>query len=300
MNSRKELLHMIDLELLEELVAFEQYGTLSATAEHLMITQPSVTRGMKKLEQELGVVLFDRQVNRISLNETGKMAATQAKKLLSAEQNFTESVINFDHMQKYINIGSVAPGPLMLLQSDQDKYTQKLTFTKSLIHSDVVISDLKNYKERLIFTAQEIEDDNEVESMFIGTEKLYVRIDKFNPLSAKKSLTFKDLAGQSFLVVNDIGPWKKIIEDNIPNSKFLYQEDLNSLDELTHYSNFPVFRSNLTMAASNFRERNDDDRISVPIKDNNNEIEIYGTYLISQRSIVQPFLKEVVKNWITD
>ena len=54
------------------------------------------------------------------------------------------------------------------------------------------------------------------------------------------------------------------------------------------------------MAASNFRERNDDDRISVPIKDNNNEIEIYGTYLISQRSIVQPFLKEVVKNWITD
>lgn len=70
---------MTDLELLKELVAFEQYGTLSATAEHLMITQPSVTRGMKKLEQELGVALFNREVNRITLNETGKLAAKRLK-----------------------------------------------------------------------------------------------------------------------------------------------------------------------------------------------------------------------------
>lgn len=51
---------MIDLELLRELTAFKKYGTLSATAKHLMITQPSVTRGMQKLEEEMGVELFKR------------------------------------------------------------------------------------------------------------------------------------------------------------------------------------------------------------------------------------------------
>ena len=39
---------MIDPELLEKLVAFQKYGTLSATADHLMVTQPTITRSMKK------------------------------------------------------------------------------------------------------------------------------------------------------------------------------------------------------------------------------------------------------------
>lgn len=74
---------MLDLELLEELVAFQKYGTLSAAAEHLMITQPTVTRKMKKLEQELGVTLFNREVsNYITLNETGLLAAREAQKVL--------------------------------------------------------------------------------------------------------------------------------------------------------------------------------------------------------------------------
>lgn len=285
---------MINLELLEELVAFAQYGTLSATAEHLMITQPSVTRGMKKLEQELGVTLFDRKVNRISLNETGKLAAAEAKKLLDAESSFTEKVINFDKMKNNITIGSVAPGPMLWIDSHRDKFKQNLEITHQLINSADVEQQLLNYKERIIFTNYEIDSD-QIESMYVGTEKIFVRIDKFNPLATKKSVTFKDLAGLSFLVVSDVGPWRKIQETNIPEAKFLYQEDLNSLDELTQYSNFPVFRSNLTL--DSHLEEQDDGRILIPIKDENNALELYGSYLKEQRSSVQPFLKEVAKTW---
>ncbi|WP_295747216.1 LysR family transcriptional regulator [uncultured Limosilactobacillus sp.] len=42
------------------MVAFQKYGTLSVAAEHLMITQPTVNRKMKKLERKLGVTLFNR------------------------------------------------------------------------------------------------------------------------------------------------------------------------------------------------------------------------------------------------
>lgn len=285
---------MIDLELLEELVAFQQYGTLSATAEHLMITQPSVTRGMRKLEQELGVTLFNREVNRVSLNPTGELAATEAKKLLQAENDFTEKVLNFDQMQKYIHIGSVAPGPLFWSESHQDDFDQNLTFNHQLIKENHVLRDLRNYKERLIFTDQEIETED-VESMFLGTERISVRIDKFNPLSQKKAVSFKDLAGLSFLEVQDIGPWRPLTEKNIPDAKFLYQEDINSLEEISRYSKFPVFRSNLTLD-SNIHE-DEDDRVLVNIDDPKNEIEIYGTYLNSQRKIIQPFLKKVAQMW---
>ena len=111
---------MINPELLEELVAFKKYGTLSATAEHLLITQPSVTRGMKKLEQELGVTLFNRSANKIELTATGNLAAQEAEKLLKSQEVFIEKVINFDKSQQSIKLGSVAPGPLLFIQSEYD------------------------------------------------------------------------------------------------------------------------------------------------------------------------------------
>jgi DNA-binding transcriptional LysR family regulator len=43
---------MIDNYLLEELVAFKKYGTLAAAADQLGLSQPALTRGMKKLETD--------------------------------------------------------------------------------------------------------------------------------------------------------------------------------------------------------------------------------------------------------
>lgn len=77
---------MIDNYLLAELITFAKYKTLAKTAAELNITQPTVTRGMQKLEDELGVQLFDRHPNRITLTKTGKLAAEKplhSSKLIS-------------------------------------------------------------------------------------------------------------------------------------------------------------------------------------------------------------------------
>ena len=46
---------MIEIFLLEQLVAFSACGTLSRAAEELHITQPALSRSMKKLETAFGV-----------------------------------------------------------------------------------------------------------------------------------------------------------------------------------------------------------------------------------------------------
>lgn len=66
---------MLDLLELEQLAAFAEYGTLSKAAQELHISQPTLTRTMKRLEEEFGVPLFVRGKNKIELNETGAEAA---------------------------------------------------------------------------------------------------------------------------------------------------------------------------------------------------------------------------------
>lgn len=70
---------MIDNYLLEYLVTFTKAQTLAKTAAALNVTQPTVTRGMQRLEEEFGVKLFDRQPNCITLTPTGKLAAKLAE-----------------------------------------------------------------------------------------------------------------------------------------------------------------------------------------------------------------------------
>lgn len=289
---------MVDPELLEELVAFHKYGTLSATAEHLMITQPTVTRGMKKLEQQLGVTLFNREFsNRIELNDTGLLAATEAQKLLQEENNFVEKILNYDHLKHKVVVGSVAPGPIGLMSEFQEQLSTQVSINHQLIAPANVVNDLRTLKERLIFTDKEIATDD-IESLYMGTERLSLGIDKFHPLAQRKEVSFQDLAGLTFLVVQDIGPWQALIEKYIPDAKFLYQKDLASMRELSQYSSFPFFFTNLTgKTAATFARFSNNKHSRVPIIDPHNQIEFYGTYLKQDRKLIQPLLKQFGQFW---
>ena len=55
---------MIELHQLIQLIAFAEQGTLSRAAETLHLSQPALSRSMQKLEQELKVTLFERQITK--------------------------------------------------------------------------------------------------------------------------------------------------------------------------------------------------------------------------------------------
>lgn len=48
-------------------------GSITRAAEELLISQPSLSKTIKKLEQEVGVLLFDRSPGKITLNQYGKI-----------------------------------------------------------------------------------------------------------------------------------------------------------------------------------------------------------------------------------
>lgn len=77
------------LEQLRVLKAIVEHGTLKQAASSLHKTQPAVTMAIKKLEQQLGFALFDRQHYRIHLTERGKLFYQEAEVLLHDAEQLT-------------------------------------------------------------------------------------------------------------------------------------------------------------------------------------------------------------------
>ena len=59
----------MELRELKYFLAVAQTGSISAAADSLYITQPSLSRQMKNLEAEAGGELFERGSRRITLTE---------------------------------------------------------------------------------------------------------------------------------------------------------------------------------------------------------------------------------------
>lgn len=282
---------MIDDYLLEALVAFAKYGTLSATAEHLMVTQPTVTRGMQKLENELGVTLFKRTPNRISLTETGQLAAKEAEKLLEAKQAFIKHIQDFEKHSGKIRLGSVAPGPLYIAE---DVASEHISIDNDLLLENDVIAKLLSQDYQLIFTHQEIQTDD-IESLYVGTESLRINSDAMVVPANKTETTFQEMAGFSFVVLRDIGIWQQIIEDNIPNAKFIYQAEVDDFNEIRRYSSLPYFTTNITQLTRERQVHNR--RLEMPITDETAQIDFYLAYLKTNKSHFKVDITAIQTAW---
>lgn len=58
------------------------HGTTAAAAKQLYLSQPAVSKALRDLETSIGVALFDRQGNRLRLNQKGAAFRVQATALL--------------------------------------------------------------------------------------------------------------------------------------------------------------------------------------------------------------------------
>lgn len=101
----------IDLAWLKTFADAAETLNFRKTSERLLMSQPSVTVHIRLLEESLGVVLFQRQKNRVSLTEEGKLFKGEADKLLRQLEQSVENVHSFaqGYRQKWV----LAISPLM-------------------------------------------------------------------------------------------------------------------------------------------------------------------------------------------
>ncbi|WP_164066567.1 LysR family transcriptional regulator, partial [Serratia marcescens] len=68
----------MNLRRLEQLIALAEEGTFVAAAERSHLSQPALSRSIRKLEQELGVRLFERDRHGAVLTPAGRRLLDRA------------------------------------------------------------------------------------------------------------------------------------------------------------------------------------------------------------------------------
>ena len=78
------------LTQLDYIVAIDTHRHFATAADHCHVTQPTLSMQIQKLEDELGVLLFDRSKHPVVPTETGQIIVAQAREVLQASRRIPE------------------------------------------------------------------------------------------------------------------------------------------------------------------------------------------------------------------
>ena len=95
------------LRELRTFIAVTRHGTFAATGDRLGLTQSAVSTQIKRLEEELGFVLFYRTGRSATLNAAGRNTLTRAEELVKLFSRLGE-LPGDDRAQGLLRIGAIA------------------------------------------------------------------------------------------------------------------------------------------------------------------------------------------------
>ena len=97
----------MDIRTMQYYLAVVREGTISAAAEALHVAQPSLSRQMKELEEELGASLFERGNRKITLTEEGMVLRKRAEEMVRLMQMTEEEISQIkNHVSGSVRIGA--------------------------------------------------------------------------------------------------------------------------------------------------------------------------------------------------
>jgi DNA-binding transcriptional LysR family regulator len=74
----------VELRNLEYFLAVVEHGSLRAAAQQLGVTQPALTKAVRRLEDSFGVLLFERRARGVALTTYGSALVRHARDLRSS------------------------------------------------------------------------------------------------------------------------------------------------------------------------------------------------------------------------
>ncbi|WP_050182904.1 LysR family transcriptional regulator [Domibacillus robiginosus] len=177
---------------------------ITNAAEVLSISQPALSRSMAKLEEELGVPLFERQGRTIKLNEYGQLFLERADRIIKEFQEVKQEIQDLlDPEYGEICLGFMPTlGTYLipnLVRSFQADYPNvKFQFKQN--GNDLLLKQLEAGEIDFCLVSS-IADNKQIEWTQLWNEELFLIVPSDHPLSRHESVTLQEIAKETFVLL---------------------------------------------------------------------------------------------------
>ena len=193
----------MDLLHLEHFLAVAEEGTFTRAAERVFRTQPAVSQSVKKLEEEVGVALFARDMPELTLTEAGRALLDYARRMLKLRDDAVRHLGGFHDLSAgHVTIAAYESAAVYLLPGPLRRYLRQFPGIKVGI-----------YRSRLDEIPRQV-IDREIdvgfvkdEPVFHGLESIPVYSDEMiliaspgHPLASRAHVKVRDLGSEPFVV----------------------------------------------------------------------------------------------------
>lgn len=215
----------MELRVLNYFLAVAREENFTKAAQQLHVTQPTLSRQIADLEQELGVKLFVRSNHNIILTEDGMILKRRAQEILSLADKTKRDFLQKDEaLSGTISIGSGEFRSTEYLAKIIAEFRKKYPNVKYEIYSGNA-GNIRDYIERGFLDIGLMSEPIDVRKYnFVNMpvkEQWGVFVQKDSIFSNKDSITPEDLAGMSVVTATGdfnqsrIGKWLGEYKDKV-------------------------------------------------------------------------------------
>jgi LysR family hca operon transcriptional activator len=208
----------MELRHLRYFVAVAEAGSLTVAAEQKLHTsQPSLSRQIRDLEDEVGAQLLRRSARGIELTSAGRSFLDHARSVLSQVEAATEAARRVAHPAKpRFAMGFLTGHELTWMPKALQILHDELPNTDVMIssqYSPLLANALLNGTVDAAFLRRE-RGVPDLAFRLLVKEPLVVILPSDHHLAALKAISPRDLVGETFVTVSNTAPVLRVIIDN--------------------------------------------------------------------------------------
>ncbi len=191
---------------LEYLIAIEEEGHFNKAAQRCFVSQPTLSGQLKKLEEELGVLLVERSNRQVRMTEAGRTAANQARRILAEKRVLKEIAQRYqDPMVGELHVGlipTVAPYLLPRIMPVLKKSYPNLKLWLHEYQTHTLLDKLRNAELDLLILALPVDTD-EFSERDLFAEPFLLAVPTSENLSKQNQISLLELNEREMLLLEE-------------------------------------------------------------------------------------------------
>ena len=191
---------------LQYVMAVAEHRNFTLAAEKCFVTQPTLSMQIQKVEEELGIQIFDRSKKPIQLTEIGQKIVSQAKNIVNEADRIRDIV---DQQKGFIGgefrlgiIPTVMPTLLPMFLTNFIRKYPKVQLVIEELNTQEIITRLKNGHLDAAIAATPLADEK-IKEIVLYYEPFVAYLPQGHALNSKKELDVEDLNPDEILLLRD-------------------------------------------------------------------------------------------------